>query len=113
MSIEAGREVALGSVVPLARVETEGGGPGAEPSELTGQAGLAELAAMAAMAREAGLGAVSILGWRDLDDPEAGGSELHAATIARLWAEAAALASSMRSRRDKAAACSTWFRLNR
>jgi len=85
LSIEAGREVALGSVVPLARVETEGGGPGAEPSELTGQAGLAELAAMA---REAGLGAVSILGWRDLDDPEAGGSELHAATIARLWAEA-------------------------
>ena len=29
-----------------------------------------------------------LVAWRDLDDPEAGGSELHAATVARLWAEA-------------------------
>ena len=29
-----------------------------------------------------------MLAWRDLDDPEAGGSELHAANIAALWAEA-------------------------
>jgi glycosyltransferase involved in cell wall biosynthesis len=29
-----------------------------------------------------------MLAWRDLADPEAGGSELHAATIARIWAEA-------------------------
>jgi len=31
---------------------------------------------------------VSILAWRDLDDPEAGGSERHASNIAALWAEA-------------------------
>jgi glycosyltransferase involved in cell wall biosynthesis len=31
---------------------------------------------------------VHILAWRDLVDVEAGGSELHAAKIARLWAEA-------------------------
>jgi glycosyltransferase involved in cell wall biosynthesis len=31
---------------------------------------------------------VHILAWRDLADVEAGGSEVHAATIARLWAEA-------------------------
>ena len=29
-----------------------------------------------------------MLAWRDLDDPEAGGSELHASTIAAHWAEA-------------------------
>ncbi len=31
---------------------------------------------------------VHILAWRDLADVEAGGSELHAATVARTWAEA-------------------------
>ena len=30
----------------------------------------------------------AMLAWRDLDDPEAGGSELHASTVAALWAEA-------------------------
>jgi glycosyltransferase involved in cell wall biosynthesis len=40
------------------------------------------------VAAEAGLRRVHLLAWRDLDDPEAGGSELHAATVARLWAEA-------------------------
>jgi glycosyltransferase involved in cell wall biosynthesis len=29
-----------------------------------------------------------MLAWRDLDDPEAGGSEVHASTVAALWAEA-------------------------
>ncbi|MHB1444269.1 MAG: glycosyltransferase family 4 protein [Acidimicrobiales bacterium] len=43
---------------------------------------------LAALATEAGLSRVMILAWRDLDDPEAGGSELHAARIAALWAEA-------------------------
>ena len=38
--------------------------------------------------REAGLHRVSILAWRDLDDPEAGGSEVHASNVAQLWAEA-------------------------
>ncbi len=40
------------------------------------------------LAAEAGLRRVSMLAWRDLDDPEAGGSELHAHRIASLWAEA-------------------------
>ena len=39
-------------------------------------------------ARAAGLQRVSMLAWRDLDDPEAGGSEVHAANIAARWSEA-------------------------
>ena len=42
---------------------------------------------MAEMAAAAGLRSVHLLAWRDLDDEEAGGSEVHASTIARLWAE--------------------------
>lgn len=40
------------------------------------------------LARASGLRRVHLLAWRDLADVEAGGSELHAATIARIWAEA-------------------------
>jgi glycosyltransferase involved in cell wall biosynthesis len=40
------------------------------------------------IADEAGLHRIHLLAWRDLDDPEAGGSEVHAATVARLWSEA-------------------------
>jgi len=40
------------------------------------------------IAAQAGLRRIHILAWRDLADVEAGGSEIHAATIARLWAEA-------------------------
>ncbi|MGE0307898.1 MAG: glycosyltransferase family 4 protein [Acidimicrobiia bacterium] len=40
------------------------------------------------VAANAGIRAVHILAWRDLDDPEAGGSEIHAHQIARRWAEA-------------------------
>ena len=29
-----------------------------------------------------------MLAWRDLDDPEAGGSEIHAHNVAALWAQA-------------------------
>jgi glycosyltransferase involved in cell wall biosynthesis len=43
---------------------------------------------IAEMAASAGLRRILLLAWRDLDDPEAGGSELHAANVARLWAEA-------------------------
>ena len=38
------------------------------------------------LAAEAGLRRIHVLAWRDLADVEAGGSELHAATVARLWA---------------------------
>jgi glycosyltransferase involved in cell wall biosynthesis len=40
------------------------------------------------LASAAGLRRIHMLAWRDLDDVEAGGSELHAAEIARRWAEA-------------------------
>jgi glycosyltransferase involved in cell wall biosynthesis len=44
--------------------------------------------ALRELAEKAGLRRVHVLAWRDLDDPEAGGSEVHASTVARLWAEA-------------------------
>ena len=47
-----------------------------------------QVAKLGDIAGEAGLERVSMLAWRDLDDPEAGGSERHAANIAALWAEA-------------------------
>src|ERR1700730_7958117 len=40
------------------------------------------------MAKAARLRRIHVLAWRDLADVEAGGSELHAAAIAALWAEA-------------------------
>jgi glycosyltransferase involved in cell wall biosynthesis len=45
-------------------------------------------AELAAIADSAGLHRIHMLAWRDLYDPEAGGSEVHAAAVARLWAEA-------------------------
>ena len=43
---------------------------------------------LADLVAASGLERVHILAWRDLEDPEAGGSEVHAANVARLWAEA-------------------------
>jgi glycosyltransferase involved in cell wall biosynthesis len=40
------------------------------------------------IAARAGLRRVSVLAWRDLDDPEAGGSEAHASKVAALWGAA-------------------------
>ena len=40
------------------------------------------------LAAAAGLRRIHMLSWRDLADVEAGGSEVHAATVARLWSEA-------------------------
>jgi glycosyltransferase involved in cell wall biosynthesis len=42
----------------------------------------------AAAAQKIGLDRIHLLAWRDLDDPEAGGSELHAHRIASSWARA-------------------------
>ncbi len=56
--------------------------------DLEGLATTADIAKLGDLAAEAGLHRVSMLAWRDLDDPEAGGSEVHASTVARLWAEA-------------------------
>jgi len=48
----------------------------------------ATIAKLSELAGEADLHRVSMLAWRDLDDPEAGGSEIHASTVAKYWAEA-------------------------
>lgn len=47
-----------------------------------------QLAELGAEALARGLRRVEVLAWRDLDDPEAGGSELHVHEVARRWAEA-------------------------
>jgi glycosyltransferase involved in cell wall biosynthesis len=44
--------------------------------------------ALADLAVEAGIRRVHVVAWRDLDDPEAGGSELHAHMVATKWAAA-------------------------
>src|SRR6188768_616753 len=46
------------------------------------------VAKLSGIAADARLRRISMLAWRDLDDPEAGGSEIHASHIAKLWAEA-------------------------
>jgi glycosyltransferase involved in cell wall biosynthesis len=46
------------------------------------------IAKLGDIAASAGLRRVAILAWRDLDDPEAGGSEVHAAHVASLWGRA-------------------------
>src|SRR5690242_15058803 len=46
------------------------------------------IAKLGDLAADAGLRRIHVLAWRDLADLEAGGSELHAATVARLWAQA-------------------------
>lgn len=45
-------------------------------------------AGVADLAKHAGIRSVEMLAWRDLDHPEAGGSEVHAARVAELWAAA-------------------------
>ena len=44
--------------------------------------------AIAGLAAATGLWRVHVLAWRDLDDPEAGGSELHIARLTAHWAKA-------------------------
>jgi glycosyltransferase involved in cell wall biosynthesis len=60
---------------------------GAEAFGTDEQAG-ARLEAVASRALEIGLHRVQILAWRDFEDPEAGGSELHAHRLASAWARA-------------------------
>jgi glycosyltransferase involved in cell wall biosynthesis len=43
---------------------------------------------LALLAEGAALSRIDIVAWRDLDHPEAGGSEVHAARLAERWAEA-------------------------
>ena len=63
-----------------------GGLPELAPREVEAEPSSAlELAAIAAVA---GIRRVHFMSWRDLGDPEAGGSELHAHMIASHWAAA-------------------------
>jgi len=47
-----------------------------------------DIAKIGDLAAAAGIRRVHMLSWRDLDDVEAGGSEVQASNVARLWAEA-------------------------
>ncbi len=47
-----------------------------------------DVAQLGEIAAAAGLRRIAILAWRDIDDPEAGGSELHASRVAALWGQA-------------------------
>jgi glycosyltransferase involved in cell wall biosynthesis len=47
-----------------------------------------DVAQLADIAAAAGLRRIAILAWRDIDDPEAGGSELHASRVAARWGQA-------------------------
>lgn len=57
---------------------------GTEPLGITDDpyAGVADLA------KHAGINSIEMLAWRDLDHPEAGGSEVHASRVAQRWASA-------------------------
>jgi len=48
----------------------------------------ATIKALGDLAADAGIAHVHMLAWRDLDDVEAGGSELHAHNVASVWAQA-------------------------
>ena len=47
-----------------------------------------QLPSVVSALQRAGISRIKIIAWRDLDDPEAGGSELHAHMIAQHWADA-------------------------
>ena len=47
-----------------------------------------DVAKLGDIAAAAGIRRVTMLAWRDLEDPEAGGSEVHAARVAELWSRA-------------------------
>lgn len=60
-----------------------------EPFDLDGPPGPAEsLAKIGDLAATAGIRSIDMVAWRDLDHPEAGGSELHGGCIASRWAAA-------------------------
>src|SRR3954451_5770757 len=55
---------------------------------MRGDGGDDVVATVGDIAARAGLHRVSMLAWRDLEDPEAGGSEVHASNVAALWGRA-------------------------
>jgi hypothetical protein len=63
-------------------------GDGTAPRSATPPAPEVALSRAAERLRDLGVRRVESYAWRDLDDPEAGGSELHADEIFRRWAAA-------------------------
>lgn len=61
--------------------------PDRHPTVQTTQASDTTRKVIADLATEAGIRHVHMLAWRDLDDDEAGGSEVHAHNIAAIWAQ--------------------------
>jgi glycosyltransferase involved in cell wall biosynthesis len=86
----AGDEAAAGQLAA--------GGPEMDPISFTDP-----LAKIGDVAAGAGIRRVDMVAWRDLDHPEAGGSELHAASIAERWAAAGIDVRLTASRADGAA----------
>jgi glycosyltransferase involved in cell wall biosynthesis len=70
--------------------EVMGGAPALETSRhpAPGKGAADPSSKLGDVAAEAGLQRIEIVAWRDLDHPEAGGSEIHAARIAERWAAA-------------------------
>jgi glycosyltransferase involved in cell wall biosynthesis len=60
--------------------------PAAEPGEVTGPASADPEAALAELVERSGIRRVDVVAWRDLDDAEAGGSEIHAHEVLSRWA---------------------------
>jgi glycosyltransferase involved in cell wall biosynthesis len=58
------------------------------PASAAGAPRLSDRDALAELAEQVGIRRVHFVAWRDLDDPEAGGSELHAHHVASSWADA-------------------------
>ncbi len=65
-------------------IEPHGAHDRVEPQDL-GADDRELVAKLGDIAANAGLRRVAILAWRDLEDPESGGSEVHAANVAALW----------------------------
>jgi glycosyltransferase involved in cell wall biosynthesis len=63
-------------------------GSGGELDFRTDDLAVARLESVVARALDLGMRRVQVLAWRDFEDPEAGGSELHAHRMATAWARA-------------------------
>ena len=73
---------------PAAMSLPEVSGPAEKLEQRSDGFAAARLDHVAARALEIGLRRIQVLAWRDVEDPEAGGSELHAHRMATAWARA-------------------------
>jgi glycosyltransferase involved in cell wall biosynthesis len=67
---------------------SRGAAPAGRPAGRSADPDADQRTDLATIASDAGLTTIRIVAWRDLDDPEAGGSELHAHRVAAQWAAA-------------------------